>query len=137
MKTDMRAASWRSARMTESTVRCRHFMLCLLLQTVALGLVVTGGWCVSPPPTSSGRWTIRSEAVVSNGGLCHLQAPGRRNDSSAEVQPGLRAITTSVSPGQSQKIPSAERFASSARTSPAKSSRRSPNRCGAEDEREK
>ncbi len=53
------------------------------------------------------------------------------------VQPGLRAITTSVSPGQSQKMPSAERFASSARTSPAKSSRRSPNRCGAEDEREK
>jgi hypothetical protein len=52
-------------------------------------------------------------------------------------QPGLRAITTSVSPGQSQKIPSAERFASSARTSLAKSSRRSPNRCGAEDERDK
>ena len=45
------------------------------------------------------------------------------------VQPGLRAITTSVSPGQSQKMPSAEQFASSARTSPAKSSRRSPNRC--------
>src|SRR5215471_13361269 len=53
------------------------------------------------------------------------------------VQPGLRAITTSVSPGQSQKIPSAERFASSSRTSPAKSSRRSPNRWGAADEREK
>jgi hypothetical protein len=53
------------------------------------------------------------------------------------VQPGLRAITTSVSPGQSQKIPSAERFASSARTSVAKSSRRSPNRCGAENEVDK
>ncbi|HEU5389652.1 MAG TPA: hypothetical protein VFV73_27515 [Streptosporangiaceae bacterium] len=42
-------------------------------------------------------------------------------------------MTTSVSPGQSQKTPSAERSASSARTSAAKSSRRSPNsaRCGA------
>jgi hypothetical protein len=55
----------------------------------------------------------------------------------SRVQPGLRAIITSVSPGQSQKIPSAERLASSARTSPAKSSRRSPNRCGAEDERDR
>ena len=53
------------------------------------------------------------------------------------AQPGLRATTTSVSPGQSQKMPSAERFASSARTSAAKSSRRSPNRCGAEDDRER
>jgi len=53
------------------------------------------------------------------------------------VQPGLRAITTSVSPGQSQKMPSADRFARSARTSPAKPPRRSPNRCGAEDERDK
>jgi transcriptional regulator with XRE-family HTH domain len=53
------------------------------------------------------------------------------------VQDGLRAITTSVSPGQSQNIPSAERFASSARTSPVKSSRRSPNRCGAEDDRDR
>lgn len=33
------------------------------------------------------------------------------------IQLGLRAITTSVSPGQSQKMPSAERSASSARTS--------------------
>jgi hypothetical protein len=53
------------------------------------------------------------------------------------VQPGLRADTTSVSPGQSQKMPLAERFASSARTSLAKSSRRSPNRCGAADDIER
>jgi hypothetical protein len=45
----------------------------------------------------------------------------------------LRAIITSVSPGQSQKIPSAERLASNARTSAAKSSRRSPNRCAPDD----
>ena len=69
MTTDMRAASRRSARMTESTVRRQHLVLCLLLQTAALGLVVTGGWCVSPP--RSGRWTIRSGAEVSNGSPCH------------------------------------------------------------------
>jgi hypothetical protein len=64
-----------------------------------------------------------------------LSAALRLPGSGSPVQSGLRAITTSVSPGQSQKILSAQRFASSARTSPAKSSRRSPNRCGAEDER--
>ncbi len=63
MTTDMCAAKWRSARMTESTVRCRHLVLRLLLQTVALGLVVIGGLCVSLP--RPGRWTIRSKAVVS------------------------------------------------------------------------
>jgi hypothetical protein len=84
MATDMRAASRRSEHMTESTIRGWYLMLWLLLQTAAPGLVVTGGWCVSPP--RPGRWTIRSEAAVSNGGLCPLQAPGRRNDSSAEVQ---------------------------------------------------
>ncbi len=59
------------------------------------------------------------------------------SETRASAHAGLRAITTSVSPGQSQKIPSGERLASSARTSPAKSSRRSPNRCGAEDDMDK
>ena len=44
---------------------------------------------------------------------------------------------TSVSPGQSQNTPSGDRDASSSRTSPAKSSARSPNRCGAEEDIEK
>ncbi len=52
-------------------------------------------------------------------------------------QPGLRAMTTSVSPGQSQNRPGGERSASSARTSAANWPARSPNRCGAEEEREK
>ena len=73
------------------------------------------------------------EAAVSSG---NPTCPPREV-SPSPVQPGLRAIITSVSPGQSQKIPSAERLASSVRTSPAKSSRRSPNRCGAENERDK
>ena len=46
-------------------------------------------------------------------------------------QPGLRARITFVSPGQSQKTPSGDRDLSNCRTSPAKSSTRSPNRCGA------
>jgi hypothetical protein len=49
----------------------------------------------------------------------------------------LRARITSVSPGQSQKMPSGDRDVSSSRTSLAKSSTRSPNRCGAEKEKEK
>jgi hypothetical protein len=44
---------------------------------------------------------------------------------------------TSVSPGQSQKAPVGDRAASSSRTSAAKASTRSPNRCGAEEDREK
>jgi CubicO group peptidase (beta-lactamase class C family) len=85
--------------------------------------------------------TVRSPQPTWRAG----SSPGHRrakDDTPAEVppvpvQPGLRAIITAVSPGQSQKMPFAERFASSPRTSPAKSSRRSPNRCGAEDERDK
>lgn len=57
------------------------------------GLVVTGGWCVSPP--RPGRRTIRSETVVTNGGLCPLQAPGQRDDSSAEVQ---HAVSPDLAP---------------------------------------
>jgi hypothetical protein len=52
-------------------------------------------------------------------------------------QLGLRASITSVSPGQSQKMPSGDRDLNSVRTSLAKSSTRSPNRCGAEEDMEK
>jgi hypothetical protein len=52
-------------------------------------------------------------------------------------QCGLRPTTTSVSPGQSQKTPSGDRFASRDRTSRAKSSRRSPKRCGADHDSER
>jgi hypothetical protein len=65
------------------------------------------------------------------------QAPACASRGPLYSQPGLRARITSVSPGQSQKMPSGERDVSSSRTSLAKSSTRSPNRCGAEEEREK
>ena len=61
-----------------------------------------------------------------------LCAEGRLSRPFCRLQRGLRASTTSVSPGQSQKTPSGERAASSSRTSRAKSSARSPNRCGAD-----
>ena len=72
---EMRAAARRSARMTESPTRFRHLILSLLIRTGAPGLAVIGGWCVSPSSRRTCRWTIRSEAAVSNGGLSQ---PGDR-----------------------------------------------------------
>src|SRR5712692_6819030 len=83
-----------------------------------------------------GGYRVSSDAMRKRQRVTENDACPPREVPPSPVQPGLRAIITSVSPGQSQKIPSAERLARSARTSPAKSSRRSPNRCGAEDERE-
>lgn len=53
------------------------------------------------------------------------------------AQRSLRARINSVSPGQSQKTPWGDRDLSSSRTSLANSSTRSPNRCGADQEKEK
>jgi hypothetical protein len=49
----------------------------------------------------------------------------------------FRARITLVSPGQSQKTPSGDRARSSPRTSVANASTRSPNRWGADQEKEK
>ena len=91
----------------------------------------------------AGKYTGAYQPVLHTGGLVSGQSASDDVACPPQEGPlplgqlGLRATTTSVSPGQSQKMPSAEWFASRARTSPAKSSRRLPNRCGAEDEREK
>jgi hypothetical protein len=91
-----------------------------------------------PQIMMAGFVVLGAGTVVFGAGLGLVTAPAPpREVPPSPVQPGLRASITSVSPGQSQKIPSAERLASRARTSLAKSSRRSPNRCGAEDERDK
>ena len=62
-----------------------------------------------------------------------VRVPGRLQ----LLTPAFRARITSVSPGQSQNTPSGERAASNSRTSAAKSSARSPNRWGAENDDEK
>jgi hypothetical protein len=63
----------------------------------------------------------------------HEQRPRTRH-ASRPPQSGFWARMTSVSPGQSQKVPSGDRNLSSSRTSSAKSSTRSPKRCGAEED---
>ena len=68
---------------------------------------------------------------------CLGPAAGWLGTASAAPQRGLRAKTISVSPGQSQKSPSGDRDDSRARTSVANASARSPNRCGAAQDRDR
>jgi hypothetical protein len=90
---------------------------------------------VGTGPNRALRESLSTERNDGGFAVGHLGARGqcRRHT----PQPGLRERITLVSPGQSQKMPSGDRDVSSSRTSLAKSSTRSPKRCGAEEDIEK